>query len=448
MAIALVASASAGSAGSSANYTTAGVPTTGASLLVAAVSEYETGITGGSTVSDSKGNTWTPLTLWVEAGLTVTQVRFFYAVPDAAHLDAAHTFTCVAAGTSYGVLTVAAFSGTHATAPFDQQNGVDFAGTTIQAGSVLTGEPELIVAAVACESAAVSAIDASLTMIQNVTSTAGHIAGALAWGVQGAAGAINPTWTLSTVNQASAAIATFKAPPITVPIALVASASAGSAGSSANYTTAGVPTTGASLLVAAIGEYDPGVTGGSTLLDSKSNTWTPLTIWVEGGASSTQVRIFYALPDAAHLDAAHTFTCVAGGITYSTLTVAAFSGTLASPPFDQQTGADAVAATIQAGSVTTSEAELIVAAAACESSEFTAIDAGLTIIQNVAHTGAHIAGALAWRVQSAAGSINPTWTISSAGDNVSAALATFKVGGGAAPPAVVDTADLLLLGVG
>ena len=445
MAIALVASTSAGSADSLSNFTTLGITTTGATLLVAAVSEYEGSITGGSTVSDSKANTWTPLTLWVEGGASSEQVRLFYTVPDAAHVGAAHTFTCVSAGLAYSVLTVAAFSGTHASAPFDQQNGAEAVAITIQAGSVTPSQPgELILAALAHEGT-VTAIDSGLTILETVAVAGGaHIGGALAWVVQGTAGAINPTWTLASATSVSAAIATFKAQPI----AFVASVSAGSADTVSNFTTAGITTTGATLLVAAVGEYEASITGGSTVSDSKGNTWLPLTLWVEGGATADQVRLFYAVPDGAHVGAAHTFTCISAGLAYTVLTVAAFSGTHASAPFDQQNGTDAVTNTPQAGTVTPSEhGELIIAALATESSTINAIDSGLTMTQNLPSTGNHIAGAMAWIVQPTAAAINPAWTVS--GTNpTAAAIATFKRAAGAAPPAVVDTGDLMLLGVG
>ena len=52
-------------------------------------------------------------------------------------------------------------------------------------------------------------------------------------------------------------------------------------------------TTGADLLVAAVGYYDAGLTGGITMdvSDSKGNTWTPLTVYV-ADADASAVRLY------------------------------------------------------------------------------------------------------------------------------------------------------------
>src|SRR4051794_24890452 len=110
MAFALIAHAAAN--GNNSVATTGGIDTTGAGLLVAAVATYS----GSATVSDSKGNTWSPLTRYGAGG---NKIQMFWSPPST--VGAGHTFTATSAGFS-ATIAVAAYSGQAAT-PFDAESG-------------------------------------------------------------------------------------------------------------------------------------------------------------------------------------------------------------------------------------------------------------------------------------------------------------------------------------
>lgn len=103
MPFALVTSVSAGSTTND-NVTTAGVDTTGTTLLVAAVASAN----GTITVSDSNANTWVARTKYSTPGLGDTLRLFFVRNPT---VGAAHTFT-VTSTAQFPAIAVAAYSGT------------------------------------------------------------------------------------------------------------------------------------------------------------------------------------------------------------------------------------------------------------------------------------------------------------------------------------------------
>src|SRR5437899_2522027 len=100
------------------------------------------------------------------------------------------------------------------------------------------------------------------------------------------------------------------------------------------FTTTAIDTSGATLLVVAV----PSLFGATTSLsDSKSNSWTALTVQNAGGAVQ---QCWYAY-DTSKVGASHTFTISAAN-TFSSVFVAAFSGTLTgSDPLDAQNGNNA-----------------------------------------------------------------------------------------------------------
>ena len=241
------------------------------------------------------------------------------------------------------------------------------------------------------------------------------------------------------------------APP---PIALLDSGSGGST-TGTTAATCTLDTTGANLIVVAGGDYDPGVTGSSTLTDLHTNTWTPRTLYVEGGTQQ-QVRLYYCTPPPAKTGVGHTFSTYAGGgAFYGSVAAAAFANVHA-VPFDGENGTESTGVTtLSTGPVTPTEhGELIVAAVSTAGAAISAITAGLTIIEQVANVaGQHLPLALAYLVQppgTGAGTpITPQWTFAVTA-NASTTIATFKAAaaGTAPPPAVTPSADLALLGVG
>lgn len=103
--------------------TTSAINTTGAKLLVIAA-----GFSGATTVSDSKGNTWTAATGFTGA---TPNVRFFYCISPTT--DAAHTFTVAGSVSS---IVVSAWNATN-TPAFDSESAANqTSGTQGQFGSI------------------------------------------------------------------------------------------------------------------------------------------------------------------------------------------------------------------------------------------------------------------------------------------------------------------------
>lgn len=187
--------------------TTAGagvLNTTGADLLVVVENYYVVG--GPGVLTDSKSNSWTKLTQrdGVEIGCVIWYAKN-------ASVGSGHTFTITGSGV-YAALEILAASGTHLSAPFDQQNGIatDSALTTLQIGSVTPStDGQLLVMGLSLSQATPgSSID--IGTLQDETSGLSTYTGASATQIQTTATARNPTWTHAS-SRASAAIATFKA---------------------------------------------------------------------------------------------------------------------------------------------------------------------------------------------------------------------------------------------
>jgi hypothetical protein len=111
-------------------------------------------------------------------------------------------------------MNMACFSGAHATAPFDVQNGATTAGAaTLATGSVTPSQDNsLIVAGLGFNvSSAGPTINSSFTRSSWVNFGSGNNYGsAEAYLVQTTAGAVNPTWTKGNTEAAAATIAVFK----------------------------------------------------------------------------------------------------------------------------------------------------------------------------------------------------------------------------------------------
>ncbi len=202
MAIALVSSVvwSPGSGGGE----SAGIDTTGATLLAIHGSSFSS-ITG---VSDSKGNTWVPLTEQNQAGSRFS--RLWYA--ENPTVGAGHTFT-VAGSLIFSYMVAASFSGVATSSPFDVENGDDVAGVSaIQPGSVTPSEDDELFVTGMCSASGngTPAIDSSFSVIASQIFVGGtSMAGGMAYKVQTSAGAENPTWSWVDANNAAAIIAVF-----------------------------------------------------------------------------------------------------------------------------------------------------------------------------------------------------------------------------------------------
>lgn len=195
-----------GGGGSSNGFTSSALDTSGANLIVLALAEA---LSGAGTISDSKSNTYTQLTL---RGASQTQVRLWYAKNPSVGSGHTFTVTCTACFPGMAVLS---FSGADTTAPFDVENGnTQTFATSTTTGSITPGSAnEVVVAALSTNDTTGIAISGGgFTAISdsiNVTGF-GEAGVAIAFVVQTTATASNPTFTETNNSGLGAAIASFK----------------------------------------------------------------------------------------------------------------------------------------------------------------------------------------------------------------------------------------------
>ena len=188
-----------------------------------------------------------------------------------------------------------------------------------------------------------------------------------------------------------------------------------------NPTTAAVNTTGVDLMIVVVGWFNSSQsTTPPTITDSKSNTWAALTVRNTGTNSGTV--IFYSR--VTSVGSGHTFTLTG---TFSSICVAGFSGSISSP-FDQENGAGSTSAsTLATGSVTpTNDNQLIIASVESGGAgDPFSINSSFTIaVQDNGGADSFPSG-LAYKIQTTAAAINPTWTLA-ASTQTAAAIGTFK----------------------
>jgi hypothetical protein len=181
-------------------------------------------------------------------------------------------------------------------------------------------------------------------------------------------------------------------------------------------TTAVMDTTGATLLVVAISEFQktPAVP-----TDSKSNSWTALTEQVH---TNTHTRMFYSIPGT--VGASHTFT-TATSSSFAGMAAMAFSGTLPSSAFEGQSGSSG-SSPIQPGSLTPSfNNELFVSAFGSQTASVPTIDSGFSTPVGILNSGTTTTCYMAYLVKTPIGAVNPSWT-QSGSPLPEAVMATFK----------------------
>lgn len=204
-------------------------------------------------------------------------------------------------------------------------------------------------------------------------------------------------------------------------------------------TTSGIDTTGANLIIL----WCTGFFTSGTPTDSKSNTWTPLTIQTQDNNVSSQ--FFYCYNPT--VGTGHTFTGVS--TSQDCIAVQAWAGA-ASSPFDQQNGSQGAGSgtSIQPGSITPTAAnELIVAGVdAINSSTSPTVNSGMTITDSSAVSPGFAFG-MAYLVQTSASAINPTWSYSSAGFDQTTNIASFKVASAPPPPSKSPKGIFPLIGL-
>ena len=197
-------------------------------------------------------------------------------------------------------------------------------------------------------------------------------------------------------------------------------------------TSGSVDTTGANFLVVLISKLN-GVT--VTVSDSKSNTWTGLTLQ---SGNQPNAQLFY-VSGVPTVGSGHTFT-IAGTNSFSLGIFSAFSGSDTAGQFDQQSGA--AGAGSPPGSITPSADNMLVIAGAAadgtgvsgnQPSGYTQLDAADTV------GGASYGGATAYQIQTTATATNPTWSFGFQGCVVAASFKASAGGGGGATSLLVPS---------
>jgi hypothetical protein len=176
-------------------------------LLVVGLSDYELNAMPG-VVSDSKGNSWTNLTI-TAAGDGNSRCWIAYAQNPV--VGSGHTFTFGLSGVpNYGSICVVAFSNA---AGFDRENGTVYPmGATARPGNVTPSEGgELLVTAISYMQTNTMSVDSGFTTSNQVQFSGGARFGvALAYKIQTEANVENPQWSLSATSSGACRIATFK----------------------------------------------------------------------------------------------------------------------------------------------------------------------------------------------------------------------------------------------
>lgn len=397
MAIALVANI--GSSAGSGTTTTSAIDTTGASLLVV----NRIGFSGGDlgVVSDNKGNTWVQLPRVTGSG-GLWQF-FLYCINPI--VGTGHTFT-ITNGTACAI-EVAAFSGVTGVLPFDQLSTFIDTAATIQPGSLTPANANsLIVTGVGIYNSGptVSSIDSGFT-ITDTNPAGGNFGGSLAYLVQGAAAAVNPTWTFSGSLNLATTMAVFiegtDVPPATP--ALIANTTVAVP---VTATTGAIDTTGATILVAGVSWFGGGGVG--VVTDSKGNVWTPLTAQASGNFN---FQFFYAANPT--VGSGHTFTLTGGNL--GSLQIGAWDGIDSISPFDVENGAGVTTDQGQGGSVTpSSTGSLLLTGFGYENASNIAlygVDRGFKITDSQAAGFNQVGASMAWLAQTATTAENPTWAV-------------------------------------
>lgn len=174
--------------------TSAGIDTTGASFILIWHC-YETTPT---TLSDNQGNTWTSVAPAPAAGSWSSNSQKHLKLSYIANpiTAAAHTFTVSGTG-SQGAAAIQAFSGTDTASPVDQKTGAnDIFVSSKATGSITPSQPNCLISSAVLNGGASSVTNnASLTETGDVDSNGGQLGIGAGYLIQGAASAVNVTWT-------------------------------------------------------------------------------------------------------------------------------------------------------------------------------------------------------------------------------------------------------------
>jgi len=196
-----------------------------------------------------------------------------------------------------------------------------------------------------------------------------------------------------------------------------------------DVTTDAIDTTGANLIYIALSRYSLG--NPETVSDSKSNTWTQVTTAdPDFGGQDKVIGYYCANPTVG---SGHTFSS-SGTTDLSTIQVSAWSGA-ASSPLDQENQNGATGTSIQPGSITPSEDnELILSAYAVNvfpGTDTYSIDSGFSILDQSPGSSAAFGLGVAYKIQTSATAVNPTWSTNGSSQHQAAKIISFKAAAGA-----------------
>lgn len=200
-------------------------------------------------------------------------------------------------------------------------------------------------------------------------------------------------------------------------------------------TSGSIDTTGADFIIIGITQ-DPG-SASNAPTDSKGNTYTGLTAQNSG---SIHTRLYYTKNPT--VGSGHTFS-LSSSASYPAITVAAFSGSDLTAPFDQENGVTANSRANIGSPYTdvtpSANNELIVTFIGADGgSGPAAINSSFTISDEQAFGGGNnYYGAMAYLIQTTAATVGPTW--SGGYSNLGVEIATFKAAAAAPPPVFNDT---------
>jgi hypothetical protein len=192
---------------------TAAINTTGANFIICIQTHFASEGTYGGTPTDSKGNTYIPLTNNEQSDVTI---RGYIAISPT--VGAGHTFST---GAFYASIICSAWSGAHASAPTDQQRAdanTPFSDNLrdLATGSITpTQDAELIIAGCGIYdlAGASATINGGFTELAQVDGLAtGHLGSFAAYLIQTTATAANPTCSWGQQSAVSAVIYSFKVP--------------------------------------------------------------------------------------------------------------------------------------------------------------------------------------------------------------------------------------------
>lgn len=184
--------------------TSAAIDSTGANFLIAAVADYA-GVALGSLPTDSKSNTWNPLTTFAD-GSNLSRVKLYWSKPSS--VGTAHTISYTATQPSIGF---AAFSNVNA-APFGSEVGTSGNSSSPAGGSITPGANNGLIISAFCGLVSLPiTVDSGFTVVGSaLASSANNFAIGMAYLIQTTAAAANPVWTTNGANPWAATNAVFK----------------------------------------------------------------------------------------------------------------------------------------------------------------------------------------------------------------------------------------------